>query len=151
MTTVLRAKGFPMLWARWITLLNNNAHSTIFLNRRTGPWFPCKCGLRQGDSLSPYLFLVIVDVPQRMIIQDSETGLLSHHLDDTLPCPVLQYAHDTLIVLPAIAEQLHHLKQLLLQFSKATGLTIKFHKSTYSPIPRKGFRPGLYIKQPPEP
>ena len=100
----------------------------------TGRGFHVTAGLRQGDSLSPYLFIVIADVLQRLITQASATGMLSHPLDPTLPCPVLQYADDTLIVLPASADQLLPLKRLLLQFSEATKLTINFSKSTFSPI-----------------
>ena len=44
-------------------------------------------------------------------------------------CPVLQYADDTLIVLPPDASQIQTLKNNLLQFSEATGLKINFHKS----------------------
>lgn len=71
---------------------------------------------------------------KRLIIQATNNGLLSHPIDDRLPCTVLQYADDTLIILLPNVIQLQTLKRILLQFSKATGLTINIHKSTFVPI-----------------
>lgn len=88
----------------------------------------------RGLSLSPYLFIIVADVLKRLILHASENGLLSHPLASERPCTVLQYADDTLIVLPPDAAQLHTLKRILLQFSETTGLTINFHKSTFTPI-----------------
>jgi hypothetical protein len=53
-----------------------------------------------------------------------------------LPCPVLQYADDALIIIRAIPGHVATLKALLDNFSAATGLTINFHKSTFSPSKR---------------
>lgn len=69
-----------------------------------------------------------------MIQLASEEGLLRHPLCSDLPCPVLQYADDTLIIMEASPTQLAHLKDILLRFSLATGLHINFDKSTLVPI-----------------
>jgi hypothetical protein len=57
-----------------------------------------------------------------------------HPLVDDLPCPVLQYADDTLIIIRAVPEHVANLKNVLDSFSAATGLVINFHKSTFVPI-----------------
>lgn len=134
LTAILRAKGFPDIWCRWVDKLNSSASSAVLLNGRPGPWFQCRQGLRQGDPFSPFLFILVADVLKRLIIQASSNGLLSHPVANDIPCTVLQYADDTLIVLPPDAAQLQTLKHILLQFSAATGLTINFHKSTFAPI-----------------
>lgn len=73
------------------------------LNSRPGPEFQCRKGFRQGDSLSTYLFIVVVDVLKRLILQASNDDMLPHPIDEHLPCTVLQYADDTLIILPSDA------------------------------------------------
>uniref|UniRef100_A0A8I7B1C9 Reverse transcriptase domain-containing protein n=1 Tax=Hordeum vulgare subsp. vulgare TaxID=112509 RepID=A0A8I7B1C9_HORVV len=130
----LKAKGFPSKWCDWIQNLNETSQSAVLLNGKPGPWIACKKGLRQGDPTSPLLFIIVADVLQRLIHEASSNGLLSHPIDSNIPCPVLQYADDTLIILQADIEQLHTLKSILLQFSNATGLVINFHKSTFAPI-----------------
>jgi hypothetical protein len=48
--------------------------------------------------------------------------------------PIIQYADDTLLIMPADARQLFIQKRLLRSFSDSTGLNVKFHKSFLVPI-----------------
>jgi hypothetical protein len=105
--------------------------SAVLLNGIPGKWITCKRGLRQGHPLSPYLYLLMGDVLQRMIQQDA---VLRHPLSDDAPCPVLQYADDTLIIFRASAEAARRMRLLLDQFAQATGLVINFAKSTLVPM-----------------
>lgn len=50
------------------------------------------------------------------------------------PCPVIQYADDTMIIVQADEIQLTRLKEILHSFSTATGLHINYEKSTFLPI-----------------
>jgi hypothetical protein len=59
--------------------------------------------------------------------------MLQHPIIDGAPCPILQYADDTLIILCADAAAAHRLRLLLEQFGAATGLRINLQKST--PVP----------------
>lgn len=132
--SILAAKNFPALWRRWINNINSSSQTAILLNGVPGNWMQCKKGLRQGDPLSPYLFILVADTLQQLILQASNRGDLRHPLHPDRPCPVLQYADDTLIILPAEQQQLDTLKSLLESFSDATGLHINYHKSTFLPI-----------------
>jgi hypothetical protein len=87
---------------------------------------------REGNPLSPYLFLLVAETLQQLI--KSHQGTIRHPIEDSLPCPVLQYADDTLIVVRGEPNDVANLKQLLDMFADANGLKINYNKSTAVPI-----------------
>lgn len=74
------------------------------------------------------------DVLQRLLQMASTNGELCHPVNPTLPCPVLHYANDTLILVRGDRGSILGLKRILNDFSLVTGLTINFHKSTCVPL-----------------
>ncbi|CAD6213646.1 unnamed protein product [Miscanthus lutarioriparius] len=102
------------------------------VNGCPGPWITCKRGLRQGDPLSPYLFLLVAETLQCMI--KANTNSITHPICVGQPCAVLQYADDTLIVLKGDLQDIRTLKVLLDQFASMIGLHINYAKSTVVPI-----------------
>ena len=105
---VLQARGFPRLWRSWMQQLLASSRSAVMVNGILGPWIRCRRGLRQGDALSPYLFLLVADVLQRLIKADDN---IRHPLMEG-SCPILQYADDTIILIrgdPGDATGLSHL------------------------------------------
>jgi hypothetical protein len=99
----------------------------MLLNRVPRPWFTCNRGPRQGDPLSPHLFLIIADILQSMIKQNNFVG---HPISEDHPCPVLQYVDDTLILSCADLGDIKTLKKILHACSDTIGLKINFSKST---------------------
>ena len=134
MDAVLAAKGFPILWRHWIQDLAGSSLSVVLLNGKPSAWIQCHRGLHQGDPLSPYLFLLVADTLQQLILQASRRGELRHPVSSDLPCPTLQYADDTLIILQGDLAQLLRLKEILSAFSEFSGLHINFEKSTFIPM-----------------
>jgi hypothetical protein len=103
----------------------------VLLNGVPGKPFKCKRGVRQGDPLSPLLFMMAADPLQSIINRAYHLDILKHTLskDFGLHYPIVQYADDTLIVLPADAWQLMVVKGLLRSFSDSTGLKVNYSKS----------------------
>ena len=97
--------------------------------------FTCKRGVRQGDPLF-LLFVLTTDLLQSIINKAWQLGVLSHPLSDDFggEYPILQYADDALLILPAKARLLFNLKGILRAFSYSTGLHVNFNKSFLMPI-----------------
>ena len=55
---VLQYKGFPKLWLEWVHRILSTGSSSILLNGVPGKSFYCKRGVRQGDPLSPLLYVI---------------------------------------------------------------------------------------------
>jgi hypothetical protein len=80
------------------------------------------------------MFILVADVLQRLIHQAWGRGSLSHPLASDIPCPILQYADDTLILCKASTSAAGCLREVLEDFAVATGLAINFHKSCFVPM-----------------
>ncbi|XP_026399012.1 uncharacterized protein LOC113294851 [Papaver somniferum] len=88
-------------------------------------------GIRKGDPISPFLFLLVGEALTFMIKKAQEEGLLSgfQAKSDGTVISHLQFSDDTLIFLDADVEQVKNLRLILLSFEMLTGLKIDFAKS----------------------
>jgi hypothetical protein len=131
---ILEHKGFSPKWTSWIRNLLQSRSSSILLNGILGKRFTYKRGVRQGDSLSPLLFVLAADFLQSIVNKAWHMGILKHPIceDFGSDFPIVQYADDTLIILPSSASILFTLKGLLRSFSDSTH--VNFSKSFLVPI-----------------
>jgi len=124
MLTIMREKGFQQKWLDWMQTIFSSATSAVLLNGAPGKTLNCLRGVRQGDPLSPLLFVLAADLLQSLINKGKELGMLRLPIpmESNLDFPVIQYADDTLIVLEGDPRQLFFLKSVINTFSEATGL-----------------------------
>jgi hypothetical protein len=101
-----------------------------------GKVFHGRRGVRQGDPLSPLLFVLAADLLQSVFNKAKEQGLINLPIlgTNTMDFPIVQYADDTLLVMEACPAQLTHLKDLLQTFSTSTGLKVNYKKSMMVPL-----------------
>lgn len=92
-------------------------------------------GLRQGDPLSPYLFIMVVDLLERMIAKVEPVGLVEGFSPDGIGPTILfiQFADDFFMVKAGL-EGVKNLRCMLLIMEVVTGLKMNWCKSTLSPV-----------------
>jgi retron-type reverse transcriptase len=136
MLSIMKQMGFDRKWLKWIQLIFSSGKSAVLLNGVPSRQFFCKRGVRQGDPLSPLIFVLAADLLQSAINKAFREGLLKAPFtpDYGMDYPIVQYADDTLIIMPAEQDQVRVMKEILERYANSTGLKINFHKSSMIPI-----------------
>ncbi|GKV49313.1 hypothetical protein SLEP1_g56069 [Rubroshorea leprosula] len=124
--------GFGIKWRGWIMECLSTARISVLVNRSPTKEYEVGKGLRQGDPLSPFLFLMIVEGLQGLVQRVIMEGML-HGIEigkNGLSVSLLQFADDTVIMGRANVENIRTVKDILKWFELMSGLRINFSKSS---------------------
>ncbi|KAK1609661.1 hypothetical protein QYE76_033334 [Lolium multiflorum] len=131
---LLQKRGFPSRFRNWIVSILTTSSSRVLLNGVAGLPIRHGRGLRQGDPLSPLLFVLAID-PLAQILERATTFGLLHKLRgrrDILRTSL--YADDAAVSVAPFKEDIQNLANILGNFRDATGLCTNFQKSAVAPI-----------------
>ena len=107
-------KGLGSQWMSWIKWCISTASFSILINGSPAGFFPSSRGLRQGDPLSPYLFVIGMEALSCLINRAVEGNYLSgsriaYRRGEELVISHFLYADDTLLFCEAEKDQLKFL------------------------------------------
>ncbi|WVZ78138.1 LOW QUALITY PROTEIN: hypothetical protein U9M48_025899 [Paspalum notatum var. saurae] len=126
--------GFPTRWRNWVTSTLASSTSQVLLNGIPGQPIAHGRGLRQGDPLSPLLFVLVIDPLQRLLHLATEAGILSRVTKARIRLRTSMYADDAIIFIKPEKRELESCAALLHLFGEATGLRTNIQKSSIVPI-----------------
>lgn len=64
---ILSKMNFPSIWISWITTCLYSSSFSILINGKPTPWFSSSRGIRQGDPMSSYLFILVSQTLTNML------------------------------------------------------------------------------------
>nr|GEU34899.1 RNA-directed DNA polymerase, eukaryota [Tanacetum cinerariifolium] len=73
---MLHVIGFGLTWRSWIRSCLESSWTSILVNGSPTSEFSVKCGLWQGDPLSPFLFIIFIEGLHMALMEASHFGLI---------------------------------------------------------------------------
>lgn len=128
--SALRALDIPHSFVNWISECIYTPSFTVAVNGSTGGNFRSSRGLRQSDPLSPYLFILAMEVFSSLLQSRFDGGYIHYHLGTAdLKVTHLMFADDVMIFFDGGSSSLHGVSEALEDFASWYGLRINTAKT----------------------
>lgn len=131
---VLHHVGFPRRWTIWISILLSTTSTKVLLNGRAGRRIAHARSLRQGDPISPMLFVIVMEVLNSLIREADRRVVLTLLPGNAIVHRASLYADDLVVLLSPQQEDFICLKEILDLFAGASGLITNVDKCQATPI-----------------
>ncbi|KAJ0818578.1 putative RNA-directed DNA polymerase [Helianthus annuus] len=127
---VMEKMGFPERWIKWIKGCLVSGKGSVLVNGSPTSEFKFKRGLRQGDPLSPFLFIIAMEVINMLLKRAMDLGLFKGFKlpNDGPVISHLCYADDVLFIGEWSYQNVVVLNRLLRWLSLLSGLKINRRK-----------------------
>ena len=110
------------------------ATSRILVNGRPGRPVQHRRGVRQGDPLSPMLFILVMEVLHQLFLKATDASII-HRLEvPTIKYQCSIYADDVIIFARPTQQEARAINRLLEIFGDASGLRTNLAKCSITPI-----------------
>ncbi|XP_042477679.1 uncharacterized protein LOC122059038 [Macadamia integrifolia] len=128
---VLRRFGFSETWITWLHQLLISTKISILVNGGPQGFFGMERGLRQGDSISLMLFIIVEEVLTRGLSRlVQENNLKTIHGPRGFPTPAhILFADNIFIFSNASSRYVCNLRDFLLKYHEFSRQSINFEKS----------------------
>ncbi|CAN1840218.1 LINE-1 retrotransposable element ORF2 protein [Linum perenne] len=126
---ILEAMGFPSLFLSWLKACVYSAAYSISINGGLHGFFSAKKGVRQGDPLSPYLFVIAIEGLSRLLDIEGLSRRLPYHPQCLkLKLTHLAFADDMMIFSNGSFYGLEVIISVLKKFASWSGLKVNPEK-----------------------
>eukprot|EP00253_Pinus_taeda_P017716 PITA_17716 len=128
---VLESFGFSRRWIDWIHSLISSPNFSILVNGTPSKTFTASRGIRQGDPLSPFLFILAAEGLGRFIKKEREANRIKglKLWGNNLPLTHQQFVDDIMLFGEPTVKEVRHLRRILDLFAEDSGLEINRDKS----------------------
>ena len=101
--------GFPQIWIQWVMQCVTTTSFSILIHGSPFGHFKPQRGLRQGDPLSPFLFVLAFEVLSKLIEREAASNKINGFklARDLAPITHLQFANDLFIFAQANEENMN--------------------------------------------
>ncbi|KAJ0500051.1 putative RNA-directed DNA polymerase [Helianthus annuus] len=126
----LKAMNFPLLWRKWIGAGLKSGRASVLVNGSPSSEFGLSRGLRQGDPLSPFLFILALEALDVIMKRAIENGLFKGVKlpKDGPTISHLCYADDAIFLGEWSEANIKNLNRILRCFYLCSGLKVNVGK-----------------------
>ena len=128
----LEALNFPEKFRHWIKLCITTATFSVQVNGELAGFFNNSRGLRQGCALSPYLFVICMNVLSHMIDKAAVTRNIGYHPKcKNIGLTHLCFADDLMVFVDGQRRSIEGIIHIFQEFAGRSGLKISLENLRY--------------------
>ncbi|XP_059075482.1 uncharacterized mitochondrial protein AtMg01250-like [Cryptomeria japonica] len=131
LVAVLYHLGFSHCWIKWVFSCISSGRFSVLINGSPSRIFASSWGIRQGNPLSPFLFILLAKELSRAISNATSSGLWSGIRVDGFPSPQSHclFVDDTLLFGVASLREARVIKKIISDYAAFSRQKVNNQKS----------------------